>query len=171
MESEEIKTTKGDKIFWAIFTVIILGTIFGTFYRTVILNDFQVVAETPCDSNIENCFVRLVEPEPCTEEDTECLTNTQAEEVEFYKIIEKNASEIKACQESEEQANCGEALTCAEGEEDCSYTLCSEDILPEEEFCSDDFIEPTINEEENVDSSDEVTTSTTSTDTSETIEE
>ena len=163
METEEIKMTKGNKIFWVVAVLIILGTLFGTFYRIVILNDFQIVSETSCDSNIENCFVRLVEPEPCAEDDFDCLANAQAEDVEFYKIIEKNASEIKACQESEERANCAEALTCAEGEEDCFYTLCSEDILPENEFCSDQFIAPDILDDSEKLSEEEISSSTSET--------
>ena len=122
-------------IFWLILILFILGSIGATFYRIVILKDYQIMAETPCDPDTEKCFVRQIEPEPCAEGDTACLANPPVTETDYYKIIEKKASSIEACEQTEEKANCGEALTCAEGEEDCSYTFCSADSVPEGESC------------------------------------
>jgi hypothetical protein len=82
---------------------------------------------------MESCFTR--EPEPCVEADSECLANPPTEPT-YYKNISKVASSIYACEQTADKIGCGEELSCLQGESDCSYTLCTDDNVPEGESCT-----------------------------------
>lgn len=98
--------------------ILILTSVGATFYRYVILKDYQIIAEIPCDPAIDNCFVR-------TEEDG---TTTN------YQTISRNASNIPLC-DPEQDETC-RALVCEQGELDCEVTACTPDTVPEGEECS-----------------------------------
>ncbi len=122
-EGNNKKNIWGNRIFYIVFALLIIGSVGFTFYRIVILKDYQIVAETSCDPATEACFHYA--PEPCATDDTECLS-VPAEEPYDYKLISKKASSIYE-----------EELTCLEDEEDCSYTFCDSENLAEGEECSE----------------------------------
>jgi hypothetical protein len=132
MQNEPQKTDKKTKIFYTIFFVLILISVAVTFYRYVILKDYQIVAEVSCDPTEEICY--FYEGVVCDDPiDTECVP----EEAYDYKIISKNAANIYACEQTDEKIDCGEELSCLEGEENCEYTYCDSENLEEWEVCSE----------------------------------
>ncbi len=140
MEETDEKLTTGNKIFYIVLVLLILGSVGFTFLRIVVWKDYQVVAEVSCDPATELCF--HYEPEPCAEGDTACLA-LPPEEAYDYKLISKKAATIYNCQikkfsspEAAGLAGCGEELSCVENEEDCSYTFCDPENLAEGEVCS-----------------------------------
>ncbi|MFZ2038771.1 MAG: hypothetical protein WAV11_02445 [Minisyncoccia bacterium] len=145
MEQEQIiaREKRHNKIFFFVFFLLILGSIAFTFYRIYIRLDYQIVAETSCDPQIEiegACFVRDEEIIITTPEGVEETTT----ETSYYKIINKTASHIAACEKTEDKLGCNEELSCLENENDCSYEYCTDDNVPEEESCYSNEI---INEE------------------------
>ena len=98
--------------------LLIVGTVVITYNRMVVLKDYQIIVEVPCDTYIDNCFVR-------TGEDG-TVTN--------YKILSRNASHMPLCDPNQDK-NC-RAFICEPGEQKCKITVCSSDAVPEEEECS-----------------------------------
>ena len=128
----------GDKtniIFYTILILLIVGSVAATFYRIVILKDYQIVAQVSCDPTYEKCFVYECDPEY----DGEC-SEDPAENISYYKNISKKASNIYECEKTVEKIGCGEELGCVKGEKDCFYTHCDPAELSEGEMCSE--IEP-----------------------------
>lgn len=124
----------GNRIFYIVFALLIIGSVGFTFYRIVIVKDYQIVAETSCDPAIEACFHYA--PEPCAADDTECLAQP-AEEPYDYKMISKKAASIYECEKTSEKLGCNEDLTCLDNEIDCSYTYCDPENLADGEVCSE----------------------------------
>ncbi len=108
---------KKSKILLFIVGLGILASIGVSFYKYVVLRDYQIFAEMPCDPAIDNCFVR-------TAEDNSTST---------YKLLSRQASNIPLCDPT--NINC-QALTCQPNEKNCVITTCSEKDLPEGEACS-----------------------------------
>ena len=48
-EGNNKKNIWGNRIFYIVFALLIIGSVGFTFYRIVILKDYQIVAETSCD--------------------------------------------------------------------------------------------------------------------------
>ena len=130
METIENKSKLGNRIFYTILILLILGSVGITFYKIVILKDYQVVAETVCDPNTESCFHR--EAVTCDGTDPAC----EPAEASDYKTISKNAGTIYACEQAKEKLGCNDNLTCLAGEPNCSYTLCDDSNVPDGESCS-----------------------------------
>ena len=123
-----------NKIFWFIFILLIILSVIFTFVRVYIWKDYQVVAETSCDPKIEQaCFARESEVGPTAENGLIATTT----ETTYYKIIDKKAASISACEKTEDKIGCGEELTCTDGEVSCTYQYCTEENVPEEESCTD----------------------------------
>ncbi len=116
METINNKTLWGNRIFYTILILLILGSVGVTFYRIVIQKDYQIVAEVSCDPSTESCF--YYEGVICDGTDIECVP----EEAYDYKMISKKAASIFSCEQTEEKLGCSEELSCTEGEADCSYT-------------------------------------------------
>jgi hypothetical protein len=109
---------KKSKILLATIGIAILASVATSFYYYFILKDYQIVAEVPCDSAIDNCFVR-------TEED-DTITN--------YALISRNAGNVPLC-DPERDSDC-RALVCEPNEPKCEITTCSAETVPEGEECS-----------------------------------
>ena len=107
-----------NKIFYTILILLIIASVGVTFWRIVIVKDYQIEAEVSCDPATESCF--HYEGVTCDISDIECVP----EEAYDYKLISKNAGTIYACEQTEEKIDCGEELSCTDGELNCSYTLC-----------------------------------------------
>ena len=84
METEN-KSKLGNRIFYTIFILLIIGSVGCTFWRIVIQKDYQIVADVSCDPATESCF--HYEPEPCAMEDYGCLA-LPPEEAYDYKIMD-----------------------------------------------------------------------------------
>jgi hypothetical protein len=108
----------GNKIFYTILILLIIASVGVTFWRIVIVKDYQIEAEVSCDPAIESCF--HYEPEPCAMDDYECVP----EDAYDYKLISKNAGTIYACEQTDEKIGCAEELSCLDNEVNCTYTLC-----------------------------------------------
>jgi len=121
----------GNKIFYIILALLIVGSVGVTFYKIVILKNYQIVAEVSCDPSVEQCFV--YECDPTIEE---CSANPE-ENISYYKSISKKAATIYACEQTEKKLGCNEELSCTEGEADCAYIFCNPDQLLEGEICSE----------------------------------
>lgn len=128
METIEKKSGVGNKIFYTILILLILGSVGVTFWRIVIEKDYQIVAEASCDPVIESCF--YYEGVTCDGTDSECVPEAAYD----YKLISKKAANIYTCEQTEEKVGCSEELSCLEGEEDCVYTYC--DLESEEDTCA-----------------------------------
>lgn len=132
MEKLNKKSTWGNRIFYTILILLILGSVGATFYRIVVQKDYQIVAEVSCDPATESCFhyEGVVCDDPT---DTECV----AEDAYDYKMISKKAATIYACEQTEEKIDCTDELSCLEGEADCEYTNCDPAELGEGEACAE----------------------------------
>ena len=130
METINTKTTWGNRIFYTVLILLILGSVGFTYWRIVIQKDYQIVAEVSCDPTTESCF--FYEGVICDDPtDFECVP----EEAYDYKMISKKASSIYACEQTEEKLDCTEELSCLESEVDCEYTYC--DPESEDDICSE----------------------------------
>lgn len=125
-----------NKIFYTILALLIIGSVGATFYKIVVQKNYQIVAETSCDptSTEEAGTCYIYECDPIEEDD--CPLN-EAERISYYKIINKSASTIYACEQGEDKEGCDEELTCTEGEENCSYSYCDPENLEEWEVCAE----------------------------------
>ncbi len=109
---------KKSTILLYVMGILILVSVGVTFYRYMILKDYQVITEIECNPEIENCFVR-------TEEDGT---------ISYYKIISRNAANIPLCDPAQDES-C-RALVCEAEELKCEITFCSPKDTPEGETCS-----------------------------------
>jgi len=115
--NKDRKTVVLNRIFYFVLFLMIAISIVLTFVKIVIQKDYQITAEVSCDPNFEKCFVWECDP---TEDDT-CPENP-ADRISYYKIISKKASNIEACEATEEKIGCGEELSCVQREPSCFYT-------------------------------------------------
>jgi len=92
---------------------LLVLTIGATFYRAVILHDYNVSYEGSCDSVVESCFVGC-EDDECTQE-------------YFYTIIKRYAPNLIAnC--GDNMGNCEAANICPLDETDCEITFCDPNL-------------------------------------------
>ena len=134
METTEPKSNKGNKIFYIILALLIFGSIGVTFYKIVILKNYQIVSQVSCDPKIEKCFMSVCDP---ASDETCSSASSTAERTTYYKNISKKAEIIFLCEQTTEKIGCNEELACTEGEADCSYTYCNQSELVEGEKCSE----------------------------------
>ncbi len=112
------------KILLVIFFLLLIGTVSVTVYKYGIKKDYLISGQAPCDIQTEACFYF-----PCEEGDDTC----NPVEIEYYKKVEKKASNIELCDPAVEGCN---PLVCSAGEESCTVTYCSADTVDEGEECS-----------------------------------
>ncbi len=131
MENKDKKSSAGNRIFYIVLTLLILGSVGVTFVKIVILKDYQVIAETSCDPQIEKCFVYVCDPAS----DSSCSV-VESERTSYYKMVSKKAANIAICEATVEKLGCDGELSCIENEKSCSYTFCDPNNLIEGESCS-----------------------------------
>lgn len=112
----DIKT----KIFWWVLGLLIVGSFGATFYRYMIKKDYIVQAQVDCDPYSEACFVWNCDPG--SEIEGEACTGDPEIDTWYYKIINKNASQISSCDANDESCD---ALVCAQNEPDCEFVFCN----------------------------------------------
>lgn len=118
------------KILFAIFGILIVGSVVVSYYKFMVVRDYIIEAEADCDPYTEACFVYVCDPEV----DGEDCTGDLEEDTWYYKYIHRNAKNIPLCDPNDE--NC-DALTCPEGEAECEFILCDEKTVGEGETCND----------------------------------
>lgn len=136
METPTNKSVWGNRIFYTVFVLLIIGSVGFTYWRIVIQKDYQIVAETSCNPITESCF--YYEGVVCDGSDSTCVP----EDAYDYKMISKKAANIYTCEQTTEKVGCGEELSCTEGELDCTYTLC--DAIVDENCSITQVMEPII---------------------------
>ncbi|HMP85081.1 MAG TPA: hypothetical protein PKE08_00225 [Candidatus Paceibacterota bacterium] len=99
---------KKSKILLLILVLSLIYAIGSSYYRFYISKDYQVTVEISCDPETEKCFV---------------YEDEETGEVSYYKIINKNASNILICDQDSE--NCSEPI-CEFGESNCEIIECDE---------------------------------------------
>lgn len=115
---------KKSKILLIIFSLLFVGSVGITVYKYGVRNNYLISGFTPCNPQTESCFYY-----PCEEGDTSCNPN----EIEYYKKVEKKAFNIGRCDPAVEGCN---PLVCAENEDNCAVTYCSEVMISDGEACS-----------------------------------
>ncbi len=130
MDNSVKNENRGNKIFFIVFFLLIVASVGVTFYKIVIVKNYQIVAQVSCDPTVERCFMSTCDP--ATDETCDALSSTT-----YYKNISKNAGTIYTCEKTEEKIGCGEELSCMIGESNCSYTLCDPSQLVDDEQCSE----------------------------------
>ncbi|MDP3957503.1 MAG: hypothetical protein Q8Q10_03320 [bacterium] len=118
---------KKSKIFFLVMGLLIVGSVAVSYYKYMVKRDYIIQAEAECDPYTETCFVYVCDPEAGEE-----CTGDPVEDTSYYKLINRNAKNIPLCDPSDETCD---ALTCPEGEADCSFTLC--DSTEEGAECND----------------------------------
>ncbi len=127
------KQARSSKIFFIIFGLIIAGSVFATFYRTVIAKNYAIEAQTDCDPYTQKCFIW--ECDPASNVEGEKCTGDAQKDTWYYRLIERNASRIPLCDPTDK--NC-KALECADNEPDCKYIYCDgETKVAQKVECSD----------------------------------
>lgn len=118
----DIKT----KIFWWTMGVLLVASFGATFYRYMIKKDYIVQAQVDCDPYAEACFVWNCDPE--SDEEGEMCTGDPEEDMWYFKVINKNASQIVSCDANDEACD---ALVCAQNEPDCEFVFCNPENMEE----------------------------------------
>jgi hypothetical protein len=119
---------KKSKIFFVVFSLLIVGSIAATYYRYFIVRDYMIEAQADCDPSSEACFVTVCDPES-----EECSGDPE-QDTTYYAVIHRNARNIPLCDPSDEGCD---ALVCPEGEADCSIDFCDPQTVPEGTVCND----------------------------------
>jgi hypothetical protein len=131
MEIIENKSRLGNRIFYIILILLIIGSVGVTFYKIVIQKDYLITAETSCDPTTEKgCYVWTCDPA----DDATCPAN-EAERTSYYKMVSKSAADIYTCEQTEEKLGCSEELSCVENEASCFYIYCDPANLADGEAC------------------------------------
>ncbi|MDX9913159.1 MAG: hypothetical protein RBS77_01095 [Candidatus Moranbacteria bacterium] len=122
------------KIFWWTMGFLVFISFGLVAYRYLIKKDYIIQAQVDCDPYNEACFVWNCDPE--SDEEGEMCTGDPEEDTWYFKVINKNASQISSCDANDEGC---EALICEENEPECDFTLCNEDNKSEMDSleCSD----------------------------------
>ena len=124
---------KKSKFFFMFLGLLICGSIFFTYYRTVIAKDYLIEAQTDCDPYAQKCFVWHCDPE--SNVDGEKCTGEAEKDIWYYEIVKKKAFEIPLCDPNDSACN---ALECPENEPNCQIIFCNEETKAEQKVeCSD----------------------------------
>ncbi|HBO16807.1 MAG: hypothetical protein UR69_C0001G0228 [Candidatus Moranbacteria bacterium GW2011_GWE2_35_2-] len=116
---------KKSKILIAVFIALIFISIGATFWRIVIKKDYIIESQVDCDPYSENCFVWECDPESF--EEGEACTGNMEEDVWYFKVVRRNASDIPFCDPDADE-EC-EPFLCSEGEKDCGEEFCTEENM------------------------------------------
>ena len=118
---------KKTKIFFAIFFGVIVIVAGISFYKYIVLRNYYITVDVPCDPAQEQCFMEECDPESpdgCPEDAVDGVT--------YYKLIKKKAYAVPACDPND--SDCP-PLTCLAGE-DCLEIFCDEIAAADGYICS-----------------------------------
>jgi hypothetical protein len=130
MDNPVQKENKRNKIFFIIFFSLIFLSVAITFYKIVIIKNYQIVAQVSCNPITEKCFETICDP--ATDDTCEASST-----IYYYKNISKNAGVIYTCEKTSEKVGCAGELSCTTGESNCFYTYCDPTQLLDGEKCSE----------------------------------
>lgn len=110
-------SSSNNRLFITLLLAFVVFTVFASFYRFVIAQDFMVTYEIDCDPQSAYCYVGC--------EDDECLEEYYYQEIERYAptLLNLCGSDI---------TDCAAALSCMSDEMDCSVYSCDPQESPEE---------------------------------------
>jgi len=125
---------KKSKIFFIAIAVLLIGSVSATYWRVVVKKDYLIEAQTDCDPYTDKCFVWECDLESV--EDGEACTGDADEDIWYFQVIQRKASQIPLCDPNDEEC---EALVCGEDEPECGYIFCTDDALEDQyaNYCSD----------------------------------
>lgn len=112
------------KVLLIVLGLLIIWSVWATYDRVIIKRDYLISLQLPCDTVIESCFVSEFEDE----ETGQMITD-------YYKIIEKPAYALPACQPAD--AECLSAVTCAPEEPNCQIIYCDPAEASEDAPCAE----------------------------------
>ena len=119
---------KKSKILLWVLGLLIVGSVGVTFWRIMIKKDYVIEAQADCDPTTEKCFVYHCDPT------SESCTGDEEKDTSYYKKLSRVAANIPLCDPADESC---QALTCPEGEKDCTITFCDEQTKAKDDECSD----------------------------------
>jgi hypothetical protein len=132
--SQEETQNKSGKVFWIIFSLLIAGSIFATYYRMMIQKNYIIEAQVDCDPAEKACFIW--ECDPISNVDGEKCTGNIEEDIWYYSLAKRKASRVPLCNPATDET-CTPML-CDLGEEDCEEIFCNEENKIEQEAeCND----------------------------------
>lgn len=117
---------KKTKVFFIIFFGIIVVVAGISFYKYIILRNYYITIDVPCDPAQEQCF-----KEECDPESADGCPKDAVNGATYYKLIKKKAYAVPACDPN--NPDCP-PLACFAGE-DCLEILCDE-AAAEDYVCS-----------------------------------
>ncbi|MFZ2193410.1 MAG: hypothetical protein WAV31_04170 [Candidatus Moraniibacteriota bacterium] len=125
MENTEEQSLPRTEKSWAeiLFFILLIGSVFVTYYKIVAKNNYLIEAQTDCDPTVKNCFIWNCDPE--STEDGEACTGDAEVDTWYYKLVTKNAANVPLC-DPEVDENCT-PLVCELDEKDCMETFCDDE--------------------------------------------
>jgi hypothetical protein len=139
--STEAPQSKSGKIFFIVFGLLILGSIFATYYRIMIKKNYIIEAQVDCDPYENKCFIW--ECDPASDVVGEKCTGDAEKNIWYYNLAKRNASKIPLC-DSETDDTCA-PMICDSEEKDCEQIYCNEENAVEQEATCSDPVEYTKN--------------------------
>lgn len=139
--SVEAQKSKSGKIFFIVFGLLILGSIFATYYRIMIKKNYVIEAQVDCDPYENKCFIW--ECDPKSDVVGEKCTGDAEKDIWYYNLAKRSASKIPLC-DIETDESCSPML-CDPGEKDCEQIFCNEENAAEQEVECSDPVEYTTN--------------------------
>lgn len=126
---------KKSKILLWVLALLIIASVGVTYWRIMIKKDYVIESQIDCDPTEKACFVW--ECDPASTVEGEACTDNPDDNTWYYAIAKRKAANIPLCDVNTDE-NC-DPWTCAEGEKDCSETLCNESNMEEQSAaaCSD----------------------------------
>lgn len=121
---------KKSKIFFISFALLIVASVFFSYYRFFISKNYDIVIEGECDPLTQSCFQYTCDPA------TEECTGNPLEDTSYYSKIYRKAFSVPMCDPNLDE-QCAEQVLCHEGEASCKEVFCSQDTAEDGEECSD----------------------------------
>jgi hypothetical protein len=138
---------KSGKVFLMIFSLLIAGSVFATYYRMVILKNYTIEAQVDCDPAEQACFIW--ECDPGSDVDGEKCTGDIEKDIWYYNLAKRKATHIPLCNPATDET-CT-PMACNLGEKNCEEIFCDEkNSIEQEAECSDptEYLKNTLLEEE-----------------------
>ena len=126
---------KKSKIFFLVLFLLIAGSVGMAYWRIVVRKDYVVQTQEDCDPSVEKCFIWECDPESM--EEGEACTGDSEEDVWYYQLQKRNASNVPLCN-PEEDEDCQPMSCNSYIEKDCETVYCDEKTAIEQETeCND----------------------------------
>lgn len=122
------------KIFFAVFFLLIVGSVVMTYWRIMVKKDYVIESQVDCDPEAEKCFVWECDPE--SSEEGEACVGDPEKDIWYYQIARRKAYRIPLCDPEDE--SCLPMDCDPKVEEGCEVVFCNEETkIAQEVECSD----------------------------------